>query len=219
MTPSPPPGPDATAPPSPPPGSDRPARQDGAPDSGRRGEARPAPRRVAAWVALPVAVAAVLLTVLIVTRDPAAERRAASPLVGGLAPSIVGTATDGQPFDLDDLRGRWVVVNFFSTFCVPCIAEHPELVAFSRSHAAAGDAALVSVVFDDTAANVEAFFEENGGDWPVIADDSGRVAVAYGVTGVPESYMVAPSGLVVWKYLGGVTAAGLDSVIAQLTRS
>ena len=85
---------------------------------------------------------------------------------------------------------------------MPCIAEHPELVAFSRSHAAAGDAAVVSVVFDDTAANVEAFFEENGGDWPVIADDSGRVAVAYGVTGVPESYMVAPSGL------GGVEVPG-----------
>lgn len=216
MTPTPPPDPDATGPPSPSPGL---ARPDGGLDSDRRGEARPAARRVAAWVALPVAVAAVLLTVLLVTRDPAAERRAASPLVGGLAPSIVGTATDGQPFDLDDLRGRWVVVNFFSTFCVPCIAEHPELVAFSRSHAAVGDAAVVSVVFDDTAANVESFFEENGGDWPVIADDSGRVAVAYGVTGVPESYMVAPSGLVVWKYLGGVTAAGLDSVIAQLTRS
>lgn len=217
MTPSPPPGPDATDPPSQ--GPDRSARQEGGPDSGRGGDARPATRRVAAWVALPVAVAAVLLTVLLVTRDPATERRAASPLVGGLAPSIVGTATDGEPFDLDDLRGRWVVVNFFSTFCVPCIAEHPELVAFSRSHAADGDAAVVSVVFDDTAANVEAFFEENGGDWPVIADDSGRVAVAYGVTGVPESYMVAPSGLVVWKYLGGVTAAGLDSVIDQLTRS
>ena len=181
--------------------------------------ARPATRRVAAWVAVPVAVAAVLLTVLMVTRDPAAERRAASPLVGGLAPAIVGLTTDGQPFDLDDLRGRWVVVNFFSTFCVPCIVEHPELVAFSRGHGAVGDAAVVSVVFDDTTANVVAFFEENGGDWPVIADDSGRTAVAYGVTGVPESYLVAPSGLVVWKYLGGVTAAGLDSVIDQFSRS
>lgn len=190
----------------------------GGPEPGRGG-ARSATRRVAAWVALPVAVAAVLLTVLMVTRDPAAERRARSPLVGGLAPAIVGTATDGEPFDLDDLRGRWVVVNFFSTFCVPCIVEHPELVAFSQNHAAVGDAAVVSVVFDDTVANVVAFFEENGGDWPVIADDSGRTAVAYGVTGVPESYLVAPSGLVVWKYLGGVTEADLDSAIAQLSRS
>ncbi len=172
--------------------------------------------RGAAWVALPVAVAAVLLVVLLATGDPAVQRRARSPILGDLAPAIVGTTTTGQPFDLDTLRGRWVVVNFFSTTCVPCIVEHPELVAFSQSHARTGDAAVVSVVFDDSAANVKAFFARNGGDWPVIADGAGRVAVGYGVTGVPESYLVAPSGLVVWKYLGGVTAAGLDSVIDRL---
>ncbi len=169
------------------------------------------------WVVLPVAVLAVMLMVLLATRDSGLQRRASSAILGELAPAIVGTTTDGEPFDLDDWRGRWVVVNFFSTTCVPCIIEHPELVEFDQRHRAADDARIVSVVFDDSPANVEEFFEANGGDWPVLAEGSGRVAVSYGVTGVPESYMVAPSGVVVWKHLGGVTANGMDDVIAEVS--
>ena len=170
-----------------------------------------------AWVAVPLAVAVALLVVVLATRDSAIERNASSPILGGLAPPVEGVTVEGERFDLDQWRGRWVIVNFFSTTCVPCIIEHPELVAFAERHAAAGDARIVSIVFDDTAANVQEFFAANGGDWPVLATGVGAAAIAYGVTGVPESYLVAPSGVVVWKQLGGVTADGIDDVIAQLT--
>ena len=95
--------------------------------------------------------------------------------------------------------------------------EHPELVEFDERHSAAGDARIVSVVFDDTVENVREFFAVHGGDWPVLATGAREAAVAYGVTGVPESYLVAPSGVVVWKQLGGVTADGIDDVIARLS--
>ena len=107
-------------------------------------------------------------------------------------------------------------MNFFSTTCVPCIVEHPELVEFSERHAAVGDAVVVSVAFDDSADNVREFFLENGGDWPVLTGDTGSIAVAYGVTAVPESYLVAPSGVVAAKIIGGVTADQLDERIARL---
>ena len=178
---------------------------------------RPDHRRRAAWVALPVAVVAALLVVVLATRDSAFERNASSPILGGLAPPVVGATATGESFDLDDWRGRWVVVNFFQSTCVPCIMEHPELIAFSERHAPAGDAEIVSVVFDDRADNVRRFFEVNGGDWPVLVEGASEAAIAYGVTGVPESYLVAPSGVVVWKQLGGVTAEGIDDVIARLT--
>ena len=169
-----------------------------------------------AWIAVPLAVAVALLVVVLATRDSAFERNASSPILGGLAPPVVGVTTAGESFDLDQWRGRWVIVNFFQSTCVPCIIEHPELVAFSERHAVAGDARVVSVTFDDTAGNVRRFFEVNGGDWPVLVEGASEAAVAYGVTGVPESYLVAPSGVVVWKQLGGVTADGIDDVIAQL---
>lgn len=183
----------------------------GAASSGRRIPAR------AVWIALPVAVAAALLVLLLATRDSAPERRASSPLLGGLAPAVAGTTVEGQPFDLDDWRGRWVLVNFFQSTCVPCIVEHPELVAFAARHAVADDARVVSVVFDDSEDNVREFFAVHGGDWPVLAEGATAAAVAYGVTGVPESYLVAPSGVVVWKQLGGVTADAIDGVIARLS--
>ena len=171
---------------------------------------------LAIWIVVPVAVTLALLLILLATRDSAQERNSRSPLLGELAPAIVGTTTTGEAFDLDDLRGTWVVVNFFSTNCVPCRVEHPELISFSERHAEVADASVVSVVFDDSVANVETFFAENGGEWPVLAEGSSDVAVAYGITGVPESYLLAPSGLVVWKYIGGVEADALDRVIDQI---
>ena len=174
------------------------------------------PRARSWWIVLPVAVAVALLVLLLATRDSATERGASSPLVGGLAPAIAGVTTDGEPFDLDDWRGRWVLVNFFQSTCVPCIIEHPELVDFAERHAAAGDARIVSVVFDDSEGNVREFFAVHGGDWPVLADGATAAAVAYGVTGVPESYLIAPSGVVAWRQLGGVTADVIDNVIVLL---
>ena len=174
-------------------------------------------RRRAVWIALPVAIVAGVLVLVLATRDSAFERNASSPILGALAPPVVGSTITGESFDLDDWRGRWVIVNFFQSTCVPCIMEHPELVAFEEHHTEAGDARIVSVVFDDTVENVRQFFAVHGGEWPVLATGARQAAVAYGVTGVPESYLVAPSGVVVWKQLGGVTADEIDDVIAQLT--
>lgn len=175
-----------------------------------------APRRTAVWIVLPIAVALVLLIILLATGDPASERATNSTAVGRLAPLIEGEDLDGRWFDIDDHRGQWVVVNFFSTTCVPCIVEHPELVEFAERHAPIGDAVVVSVAFDDSADNVRDFFLEFGGDWSVITGDTGSIAVDYGVTAVPESYLVAPSGVVAAKLIGGVTADDLDERIARL---
>lgn len=172
--------------------------------------------RTAVWFVLPIAVSMVLLIILLATGEPASERAQNSTALGQIAPLIEGEDLDGQWFDIDDHRGQWVVVNFFSTTCVPCIVEHPELVEFADRHAAVGDAVVVSVAFDDSAANVRDFFLENGGDWAVITGETGSIAVDYGVTAVPESYLVAPSGVVVDKLIGGVTADQIDSRIELL---
>ena len=149
-----------------------------------------------------IAVVAVLFVWVLATREPAQDRRTDSPLVGRAAPPIEGTTMAGEPFDLDDLRGRWVVVNFFATWCVPCRQEHPELVSFHRRHQAAGDASVVSVVFDDGGRGAAVLRRQRRrlaggrrGGTGVILD--------YGVTGVPESYLVAPTGLVAAKITGG----------------
>lgn len=177
----------------------------------------PSKQRLLMRVVLPLAVVLAVLVWVLATRDSALQRKASSPLLGKLTPALVGVTTGGESFDIDSWRGRWVLVNFFSTTCVPCVKEHPELVEFDERHSVADDARIVSITFADSAANVAEFFAVHGGDWPVLAEGSYSAAVAYGVTGVPESYLVAPSGVVVWKRIGGVTADAIDDIIERLT--
>ena len=87
-----------------------------------------------------------------------------------------------------------------------CIEEHPELVAFDEAHRAEGDAVLIGVTFDNDADDARAFFAERGGDWPVIDDPDNSIGVAYGVAQVPETFVIAPDGIVVQRFAGGVTA-------------
>lgn len=171
---------------------------------------------------VPIVVAAIivvvvvgLLVVVLFTRQPATDRQIDSPLEGRAAPPIVGTTLEGSVFDLGDQRGQWVLVNFFATWCVPCRQEHDDLVAFDSRHRVIGDASVVSVVFDDSTDNARAFFEENGGRFPVVISDEGDIALDYGVSKVPESYLVAPDGTVVQKIIGGVTVDGLESLLDE----
>lgn len=166
----------------------------------------PGKARLAPYVAIAVAVVLALFVLLLATRDD--QRAASTPLLDKPAPAIVGNGFRGEQFDLDAQRGKWVVVNFFSTTCIPCLQEHPELVEFSERH---GDAAsIVSVTFDDRPEAVRSFFEREGGDWPVLLENTGSIAISYGVVAVPESYVIDPFGIVRAKVLGGVRVGDLE---------
>lgn len=159
-----------------------------------------------------VGVIVVAFIVLLATRDSQSSKQISGRMLGREVPAVAGETMQGTTFDIADMRGTWVVVNFFAEWCVPCRVEHPELVKFASEHADAGEVSVVSVVFQDDAKRVRAFFDANGGDWPVIVGDTGRMALDFGVTGVPESYVVNPEGIIVAKF-EGVTAAGLDEAI------
>lgn len=144
-----------------------------------------------------------------------------SELVGRAAPAVAGTAIDGTVVDIDRYRGSWVLVNFFATWCVPCIREHPELVEFAERHGPDGPGVpveVISVAFDDNADAITTFFAQRGGDWPVLAEGTGSIALDFGVRGVPESFLVSPAGQVVAVFYG-VTADALDAAIDATTAS
>lgn len=192
-----------------------PAASPGEPPSGPEGDgASRRPVRVALLVTIPIGVLLALFIVVLGTRKAAVDRTVTSPLLGQQAPAVRGTTLSGRPFDLGR-EDKWVLVNFFASWCVPCVREHPELRAFQQEHATKGDVDLVSVVFGDEAADVRRFFKDNGGNWPVVLDPEGRIALDYAVAKVPETYLVAPNGTVVYKIVSGVTRAGLDRLIAQ----
>jgi len=170
-------------------------------------------RRLSLIAAGVLAVVVALLVAVLATRDPSTERASQTKLLGRLAPATEGSTLDGDEVSIDDYRGRWVFVNFFASWCVPCIEEHRELQAFDTAHRAAGDAVLIGVTYDNDADDARAFFAKRGGTWPVIDDPDNAIGVAYGVAQVPETFVIAPNGTVVQRFPGAVTRADLDEVI------
>ena len=139
-----------------------------------------------------------------------------SPLLGRPAPAVQTTTLDGQPFDLQRRKGSWVVLNFFNSTCVPCVQEHPELAKFVDKQAKLADGAeFYTVVWDDNRGAVQKFFADNGGSWPILADDDARIEVAFGVAKVPETWIIDPNGFVVSRHLGGTTNDQLTQLLAQ----
>jgi cytochrome c biogenesis protein CcmG/thiol:disulfide interchange protein DsbE len=166
------------------------------------------------WMAAALGLVIVVLIGVLATRTPTDQRAVESPLIGHAAPAVEGPTLDGKTFTLRSQLGHWVLVNFFATWCVPCRKEHPELKTFAERHQAARDATVVMVVFNDSTDAVRSWFDEHGGTWPVILGDEGDIALAYGVTAVPESYLVDPNGRVDAKLVGGVTDDELEKVLA-----
>ncbi len=153
---------------------------------------------------------------VLATRPGAKDQQAKSPLLLKPAPDISGTnLLDGSTFALSSVQGKFTLVNFFASWCGPCQEEQPQLVRWAHEPGHA----VVGVVFNDNAGQAKRYMIGNGGDWPVLDDPQGQLALTYGVRDPPESYLLAPDGTVLDKFVGGVTASGLDQIVAAVSRS
>jgi cytochrome c biogenesis protein CcmG, thiol:disulfide interchange protein DsbE len=163
-------------------------------------------------IAIGVAVVLAVFIGVLATRETQSNDRA-SRILGQAAPQITGVSLlDEKPFDLQAQQGKFVVVNYFATWCPPCVLEHPELVKFAETHP---EVAMVSVVFQDNVDGVRKFFKKRGGKWPVL--DSERAAVDFGVRGVPETYLISPAGQLIFQTNGGVTQKALEKAINRFS--
>jgi cytochrome c biogenesis protein CcmG/thiol:disulfide interchange protein DsbE len=194
----------------------------GAP-SAQTGTAGPPPAarggHTARWVAVAVLVIAAGLIAVLATRPSATTVEARSPLVGKLAPPVAGTTVDGSHYELPRSPGRYVVLNFFASWCGPCQLEGPELVAFQFQHQQSDTASVLSVVFNDTTSGARAYQRRIGVTWPTMVDPDDSIALAYGVREDPTSFLIAPDGRVVASISGGVTAKGLNALVAKAEAS
>lgn len=172
---------------------------------------------MATWAALGAAAVVAALVAVFALSPQSANVEPRSPLLGKPAPAAGGAVINGSgTTQLAAMRGKWVLVNFFASWCGPCQAEMPQLEDFQQQHAAKGDATIFGVEYDAGDVNAaRSYLAAQHATWPVVNDASADVS--WGVHGIPESYLVDPTGLVVAKYTGDVTAALLDSEIASLT--
>lgn len=143
-----------------------------------------------------------------------------TPLIGQPAPvrRMPYLEKDGT-LSLKDLRGRVVVVNFWASWCVPCREEHPVLTATSSAYQKAG-VTFLGVVYQDRSASASGFLDElgRGKGYRYVTDPQSRLAIDFGVFGVPETFFVDRTGRIVAKITGPSTlpmlAGVLDDILA-----
>ncbi|MCP3143348.1 TlpA family protein disulfide reductase [Pyxidicoccus xibeiensis] len=137
-------------------------------------------------------------------------------MTGKPAPAFTLRALDsGEKVSLEDLKGRPVVINFWASWCGPCMMEHPVLEWGSRQFGS--QAVFLGVVFEDTEDNARQFLQRNGASFPQLVDPRSRMAVDYGVAGVPETYFIDPQGVIRGKHVGPIDPQTLTTRIRELT--
>lgn len=139
-----------------------------------------------------------------------------TPLGGRAAPEISGTnLVNGASLSLSKLRARYVVVDFFASWCGPCLSEEPQIEAFNFAHRNDRQIGFIGVDIDDSVNNARNFMIRYGATWPLLVDTSGSIAQAYGVAQPPELFLVDPSGKIVSSISQAVTASELTNWIRE----
>jgi cytochrome c biogenesis protein CcmG/thiol:disulfide interchange protein DsbE len=152
---------------------------------------------------LPPLIAAALVAALGVGLLRGNGGQVGGPLVGKPAPAFRLQTLNGGMLSLASLKGRPVVLNFWASWCVPCRQEAPLLRDLSDKQSLGG-LAVVGVVFSDkNLGAVNAFVREYSLAYPSLLDPDLNTAIAYGVSGVPETFFIDRSG-VVRSYVQGV---------------
>ncbi len=140
------------------------------------------------------------------------------PPVDSQAPAFELKDLDGKPWQLAALRGKVVAINFWATWCQPCKEEMPSLSKLSELNLGRGEFQVLTILYQDNPENARAYFNEQGFGMPVLIDPRGKVAKLYGLTGVPETYVIDKKGVLKKHFIGPVdfTSQGAREFIASL---
>jgi cytochrome c biogenesis protein CcmG/thiol:disulfide interchange protein DsbE len=170
-------------------------------------------------VALPLLVFFALAALLFFRLGSGDPSRLPSALIGKPAPSLSlsaldGLMRDGAPvpgLDPSKFKGQITLVNVWASWCLPCHAEHPQLMRLAADRRLQ----LVGINYKDAAENARRFLGRYGNPFSAVGvDQNGRSAIEWGVYGVPELFLIGRDGRIAYKQVGPIT----DETLPELTR-
>ena len=167
------------------------------------------------WTALAVLVVVMLLVgVVFGLRLAGGPIASHSAVIGQVAPKFDLPSLHGGRIRSADYAGQMYVVNFWASWCVACRAEAASLEAFAQRQK--GRIALIGIDWNDTTGAANDFVNQFGATYPQAVDTHSDLAVSYGTTGVPETYVVTADGVIAAGVIGAVGPTTLDDLVAQV---
>lgn len=138
------------------------------------------------------------------------------PMPGFKAPDFTLVDNNGHSVKLSDLRGKKLFINFWASWCPPCKAETPDLVAVSQKYKGQVEFYGVNMTTSDSVESAKAFIQQYGIKFPILFDQNGDVAQKYQVISIPSSFTVDQNGIIVDRRVGQMTGAAMEDSIARL---
>ncbi len=132
--------------------------------------------------------------------------------VEGTAADFERSALDGTPIRMADWRGKVVLINFWATWCAPCLIEMPRFSDWQRQYAGQG-LQVLGISMDDSVEPVKRLLNQRGVSYPVIMGDTKLARLFGGVTGLPSSFVIDRTGRIVARYRGEVDLVQLESLL------
>lgn len=172
----------------------------------------------ARWIAIGLAVVLVGFGVLLAVQqrnEPSVPRLVQQQSV---VPDFSLESLDGVPMSRDSLAGKTYVVNFFNSWCIPCLQESPALKAFYDEHKNERDFEMIGIVRDDDDEAIRRYVETENITYPVALKGADKASLDFGTTGQPETYVVSPDGVAVCGAIGPTTREALNAWL-QAARS
>jgi thiol-disulfide isomerase/thioredoxin len=127
-------------------------------------------------------------------------------------PTLKITTLDGKTFDLAAQRGKWVIVNYWATWCVPCIKEMPDISHFVTTHK---NVTAIGLAYDDSEpADIKAFIAKHPVVYPIAQVTLDKPVKDFDEPrGLPTTWLISPDGKVAKQFIGPVTATSLTAII------
>lgn len=163
------------------------------------------------FAAILIIVAAGLPTRATYTGSFNADSNPVAPELNAYAPNFTAPGLDGTPFELADLRGQPVIINFWATWCIPCAVEMPELQALQAAHP---NIQVIGVNLAEPPPRVAAWVQNGGYTFDILFDADGEIARLYALRGQPSTYIVTPEGVISAIFFGATSQPALENALA-----